>query len=433
MGYIAAILFIFIGVLFQKKDKTWTAPEVLFCYVWGIVSFFAALRLFDLSEVSFKAWFIIVVGTISFVLGARFKSSIGKQSFDHMLYSGKTYLPKKMFWILFWIMFILVAKELMETIGLMKMGYSLGLIRNASYGDAEIKGYIRNTGYISVWLDVLRSAIQVIIIACGIEYFIIDIKKNKIYLLAVSFLVIADAFTTGGRWGIAYFIIELFVCYKIYWNRGIYGDKTIISPKAKRRIMLVLISLVTLILVVSIVRGVSIEDSVSYFYAYLCGCVPLLDIKLGEISSSGIWSIIFAGQYGLLTLLVPIFFKGLLGTDMPNIYEVTLSDVMTGQSYYDIGGGRRYNAFVTTFYYLYADMRWIGVVIGMFIFGQLMGILYRSTFNNQNKCTVVPYLIFTQMIIKSIQVYPFSSQVYVAVFLLMICIHISRNVKIRNF
>ena len=423
-------LFIVLMIAIQKTTgKKNEAPGMLFCFIWLIVSFLASLRLFGINEADILTWCVILVGLLSFCLGTNIRIKLTHRSRSN-IEQQEVYISSKVFWILSIIFLVLNLKDLRQSIELMSRGYTLGLIRSASYGLFDIKGYDINRDFLSVWLDYLRDALQVILVATGIEYFVIDIRNNKKYLVIAIALVVIDAFTNGGRWGIAYFIVELYVCYKIYNSRNEELYKIKISKKTRSRILVILVALVASMLVVSSVRGLSIEDSLSYYYAYICGCVPLLDIKISVVNAENIWGIGFGALYGVLALFVPILFRFVLGTNLPTGYQEAIRNVITGQTVYDIGGGRTYNAFVTCFYYLYADLRWFGVILGMLLFGIVAGNCYRNTIT-RSYSSVVPYLIISQMILKSIQIYPLSSQSYFALILVIGVINLIKQAKMR--
>ena len=427
MGYIVTtIMALGCAVSIYNKKKI-ESPGVLFTAIWVIVCFFASLRLFDINKADVITWLVILVGVISFGLGTNVKI---KSITERNNLNQTSYISKSTFWILTVVLLAFSIKDLRQSLEIMSRGYTLGLIRSASYGIINIQGYDVNRDFLSVWIDYFRDGLQVVLVATGIEFFIFDYRKNKKYLIAAAGLVLIEAFTTGGRWGIAYFIIELFVCYKIYCRRDSETYKINVSRKSRNRIFGILGLLVISIFVVSSVRGLSIEDSLSYYYAYLCGCVPLLDIKINVLNESGIYSFGFGGFFGIISFVIPILFRFVLGEGLPQFYQNAINEVITGQTVYDIGGGRTYNAFVTSFYYLYADFRWLGVMMGMLLFGVIAGHYYRKA-TTDNNTSIVPYLIISQMMIKSIQIYPLSSQSYFALFIIMFIIERIRSGRFR--
>lgn len=433
MGFLVAAIFIITGLFIYAQNKNWTTPSVLFCLLWGVVSFLASLRLYDINEAGINTWLVILIGTISFVTGASIIRINGKREPSIENNNNKEfnsvyccYLSSKTFWILFAIIGIVVTIDVKNSIELMQLGYSLDLIRAARYGLMEINGYMARSDSLSILISLTASALQIILIAVGIEYFILNTKKNWKFILAAVYLVIAGAFSDGGRWGLAYFIIELFVCYELLKDKGRIISSIKITKKTKKKLIVLFIILIATVVIITELRWSG--DIRKHFYLYLCGCVPLLDCKIQDIDKSGFYSIIFGSQYGIWSFFIPIIQK-ILGISIP-VYQDSLTNVMTGQEYCDIGGGSSFNAFVTSFYYLYADFRWLAVILGMMLFGLIAGKIYRSAVKNDRKGCVVPYLIITQMILKSIQTYPLTANVYVLVFVFMLVIYIARNVRI---
>ena len=174
--------------------------------------------------------------------------------------------------------------------------------------------------------------------------------------------------------------------------------------------------------------GRSIKNLGGHLYAYLCGCVPLLDLKVASIDRNGMLSYIFAGLYGLWSFVIPPF-ESMTGISIP-IFDDTVRYVMTGQEVLNIGWGD-YNAFTTCFYYLYADFRYIGVFMGMFVFGIIAQNIFEGARLNNNAYMVVPYLIVSQMMIKSIQTYAFGSRDYMVVWAIIIIVYITKRYRFK--
>ena len=86
---------------------------------------------------------------------------------------------------------------------------------------------------------------------------------------------------------------------------------------------------------------------------------------------------------------------------------------MDTQTYREIGDELVTNAFITPFYHLYADFRWIGVIVGMFLFGAVAGYLYKKAKYYMDGTQIVYYLIISQMIFKTLQTYPLTMKEYI--------------------
>lgn len=421
MGYIVSFILLFIAVFEYFEKKTWAAPSVIFSAFWAVISFAASLRLYNLNSVETKTWFIILIGVISFTLGTKIKvrgNTLEKTTFN----TQASCISSKWFWILFVIACISLTGRVYQTFTLLKNDVPLYLIRQASFGLVELKGYTFDQGFFAVLIDCVITAVESLLIAVGIEYFLKNPQKNWIYVLASFILVIEKSFYSGGRWILAYFIIEFFVCKKIL-NHQDKTKRIIISSKAKRNGLF--LSFAFIIAIIFVFARISderdIENMGRHLYTYLCGCVPFLDVKICDIDHYGIYSFVYAGFYGLWYYIL-IAIQKLTGSSFL-LQSEALKIVMSGQESRNIGAGM-FNAFTTCFYYLYADYRFIGVFLGMLLFGAIAGNLFRIAKLKQNSYALISYLFITQMIISSVQTYPFTSSDNVFALITMAIIYI---------
>lgn len=87
------------------------------------------------------------------------------------------------------------------------------------------------------------------------------------------------------------------------------------------------------------------------------------------------------------------------------------------------------NAFITPFYHIYADFRWVGLVIGMFIFGSIASNIYKKVRYYADGEHIAYYLILAQMIFKTLQTYPLASKNYVVILILIFIVEKKRGYK----
>lgn len=417
------------------RYKTWAAPSVIFCAFWALISFLASLRLYNLNSVETKTWLVILVGVLSFVLGTKIVFNF-KQSADitgapiQDNYNQNGYLSKKVYWILFVIVGLYLIGQIFQTIRSLQTGFTLSEIRKASFGIIEIEGYRYSDSALSNYIRHLISAIETILIASGIDLFFRNTQKNKVYIFAAIFLVLCIALNAGGRWILLYFVLQIVVCRKILSNRKMKRRYLILSSKKHRGIFLIttiFVAVIVAFLQISSERG--IENMGNHIYSYICGCIPLMDIKLKEIDQARTYSYFFAGQYGFWCFVMPVL-RSLTGYSYPLYYETTVNHVMTGQVYKNIGS-TYFNAFTTAFYYLYADFRFVGVFIGMLVFGIIAGNIFARVKSTLSSSSLVPYLFILQIIVNSIQIYAFGSANNVFTFEIMIIIYILKRYKFK--
>ena len=426
MGFSVSIVLFFIAFMSYQKEKNIIAPVTMFCTEWGVITFLASLRLFSLYEVSLKTWVIILIGSVSFVLGCKFGNKI--KSKQCLKYTKKSFeFDRKKYTKFFYIMLVLLILikllSLKESLNLLKKGVSLSLIRSASYGEIVLEGYTLATGLQYYITSIIGPVIELFFVALGIILFLTDIKKQKKIIVFILLYEIIQSLASGGRFSFAYLAIELLVCYGMMKKKRIMAFS--ISKKIKRTISLSLILIFGIIIFVSLARSQKLNEFAEQIYIYMCGDIFLLNQKLNTITSTSVWALGFAGGYGFWSL----FFTGLiiLGIPLPALWNEVSTSVMNGQIPMYIGDGITMNAFVTPYYYLYADFRIIGVVIGMILFGVMSGFLYKKAKYSNNIGELIAYLIVTQMIFKTLHTYPLVSQVYV---IAIICFAI-RNIRIK--
>ena len=413
MGYIVATVLLMIGIFYHRKSKTWACPETLFCYEWALISFLASLRLFGLYEASWHTWIIILIGSVSFVIGC----SGGRMIKVKINSTGRNIISERVFWIFAAIIILYTIPDLVQSIHYMRLGVSLGDIRNASVaGQDMVEGYTRREGALWEYVELCTSVMNLLVTGHGILEYIKDSKKNFKYIATVMIITLMQTFAYGGRFGLAYVIIELLVCMNLNKVTG-KNLISVMSVRLKRNIKRIVILLVAVIVIVTLIRGAEATDLLKKYYRYICGDIIFFDLHLERMDGQSLMSCTFAGFYGFWAVVLPILNR--LGINYPQLYMDTINEVMDGQTFLQIGDGLATNAFITPFYHLYADFRMPGVILGMMFFGMIAGVLYKKVKLRKDGYSVVCYLIVTQVIFKSLQMYPFASKIYVLAFVVI--------------
>lgn len=433
MGYIVSCVLFLLGLYISRKRRTWSSPGSLFCYEWAFISLLASLQLFGMYSASIKTWIIILVGSVAFLLGVNFGSKTKirineAENFDFQLANDSQ--NSRLFWILFFIVFAFAIKDMVQSVRLMMSGVTLDSIRLMSYGIVESSNYQLKTGLVAELITTFISAIETIIVAIGIQKAMLNPKKDFKCLAAVTVLVLMRSFSDGGRFGIAYLIVELLVCSAIYRSHG-YTFSFEIPQKIKKRIGWIVLALVGVIIALSLLRGAETSELIKKCYRYICGNIVFFDLHVQELDQSGFWSYGYAGLYGIWAWVLPLLHNS-IGIPYPETYLNTITNVMNGQLYMKIGENMYTNAFITPFYQLYADFRWIGVFGGMFIFGIIAGRAYKKSITLR-KQDIVYYLVIAQMMFKTLQVYPLASKDYVMVFVVLMLISVMKKVRIGEY
>ena len=419
MAYLISFFLFSIGFYLHHRRKTWVAPDVLYCYEWGFITFLASLRLFSLYSAGIETWMIILIGSIAYLIGVGTSDKIAIKSHENknLTIYQDSFMKNRLFWIFTNIFYFIGFIGLFRVIRMLfTTSITLDQIRLASYGIIELDGYAYQGGGILDIVKVFLTAIKTILIATGVQIFLTNISKNTKYIIAVTGLVIIESFTDGGRFGLAYLMIEIYVGFSFY-SRYLLNTRRIFSLKAKRLIQTIIILLLMVIIIITILRGASFNELAKKYYRYLCGNIIYLDRRVKILDSGQFYSFTFAGLYGFWSIFLPIIVN-LFGISYPSLYLSTIERVMDTQTYYMIGQNMTTNAFVTPFYHLYADFRWIGIIFGMFCFGLIVGIAFKRAKICKSRHDIILYLIIAQMIFKTLHAYPLVNPSYVVILII---------------
>lgn len=424
MGYLVAVILFFTGFIMKKKRHTLVAPEVLFCYFWALISLAASARLFGLVDVNSKTWMMILIGTLSFVVGCQLKLSFNSnRKYVPRVSEQYGFISEKNFWILTIIIFVLLIRQFLVTLSLLNEGYTMVAIR-AGIDQEIVSRYNLYGGLEIIIFDYIKSAFEMILMVSGIELYFLEVKRKRAYLGVSISLAFLSAFSDGGRWIIIYFVVDFVVCYFLF--KRLNRTKKI-DMSQKKIVSIIMVMIIMLAMISSVTKSRMVGNTLEHFYSYLCCCVPLLDIKSLIITKQGMISGFMASQWGIWSLIVPLFQKFFDIT--PTFYNRVAEFAIIGQKNEFIGTGY-YNAFVSAFYYLYVDFRWIGVVCGMIIFGVIAKKTYDYALTISKGGSCVPYLVICQLIIKSNQNYLFTSSEYIIIFIILLFLW-KRRIRIQ--
>ncbi|MCI8724966.1 MAG: oligosaccharide repeat unit polymerase [Hungatella sp.] len=420
-GYIAAA-FLAIAIIRILKDKTLIAPDVIFTIEWFLICGLASLQLYEFYEVGSKTWLMVLIGGLSYCVGVRLSASkigLNVKSGEHISHNKRTREIKNdslkyIFWILGIIILTVRVYNLYRTRIYIEMGYTLAEIRAASYGAFDIPGFRRSSTGIMVLVRKIFDALNTIVIAEGVYLSIFSAKKDYRPIMVSFLITIMSSLSDGGRFGLVYLFIEIIVC--IFLERK--KERLAVSNYKKRKkrswmfYILIGVLLIGMVFGVTAMRGRTGDVAIEHLYLYLCGDAILLDRHIGFLESSDM-SYGFSGLYGITTIVLPILKH--MGIPYPKKYLDVGAIIEQAAIPKKIGTHSVMNAFVTPYYYLYADFRWVGIIIGMILFGIVSGNYYNRAVNDKNHFNIIIYLIISQMIFKTVHQYYLSSSDYVII------------------
>lgn len=403
MGTITSIIIICLASLSYKKEKHLYAPGTMFLGMWAIITFMASLHLFNMYEASDKVYLIILVGCVSYYMGV-INTTHNLQAIANQQYKLGFIYSKTFFWIAFFYVFISRIEPFIKSLVLLQAGTEMGEMRTMFFEQSKSP--------IEVIFGIFSNFLTPIVEVSGILYFLTNIKKNFSCLLAISILVLMNSIISGGRFALAYLILELIIGYLLL------KDRLLIKVKiSKTFIFIVLIFFILCISGISLLRGIDNEDMLKHYYVYLCGNIVFFDINI-PMTESLTWHPFTSAIWGFWAQFLP--FIHAIGIPYPDWYLSLSNSVMNTQEQMLIGENIVFNAYSTPFYYLYADARWLGVIIGMYIFGLFARRMYELVETSKSHQSFCFYLIVCQMSFNTIFSYPFVNNGYLLIALYLL-------------
>lgn len=423
MGYIIAIMCVFIAIFAYKIEKNWYNPATVIFSIWAVVLFLYSLKLYGIYDVEGTAYATIALGLFCFFIGyivcTAGKRQIVLTQRNHS--QVKEYINYRLLKICGVIVFAFFAEEAIETLVLARSGISLFDIRSSLQGYAQYSFsdnlYVLRSmiGPLYTWA-ILPIYNAMLIISC------IDLfagKKDKILILLSVGCLLLKSFKEGSR--VALFAFMIYLLFAMV----IYGKKIVLSQKAKKRIRLVILAAILIIFVISNIRISTGEKTLfEEIYLYFTCCIPLWDHWLSEMMTKGTeYTYGATSLYGILQL--PVTALSILNGSTLEWYQAGQQAIQDTEMFIQVRNASysfRSNAYTTMFYYFYKDAGMIGIILGGALFGGVCTSVYKRMKKGikvglKSERQVFVYLLLLQaMVLSFVRVY-FSVASYSFTFL----------------
>ena len=368
--YLINIVFIFLGIIYTKKEKNVLNPITILFLLWSVIVIFSKMQLYTLYETSSYIYYYIYFGLTSFLIGYCFFRFITKNK-GLRLKNIKTNLNSKEYlifkknlcylFIIFCIAFIGI-KFVKNIPKLFEYGVNLASVQKVLQEDnTNTNGNILNAISFII-INPLSLTLTVII---SVEYMIG--KKDKKLFLLVIILNLLRVLSTGGRQAFIQIFIILMVANSFNSNFKVVKESVSKISKKKKAIIIIILSIFVL-LILSLSRTSNVIKTIYLDFAMQ----PYMFEKWSKIIEeenlhayglSSISGFIYPILYLMKNLMkifneIPEFFN--------SIYNMNL---FTMEKWVAIGDTLIANAYVSVFWHLYYDFRLLGIIIGMFIMG----------------------------------------------------------------
>lgn len=396
-------------VMMPKKFKKIVNPCVIFCIMWFIVVFAHSLHLYRIYSASESTLNMITVGVICFCIGgliaAYFRSKYKFKSSS----SNNNYINKKIAYIMCFICIIYFFVNFLTSLSGLLHGASFNYIRQQVQAETESSG-LNNFVYNFIVLPCARC-LEVI---CALSIF--DWEKNKklvsLSLAAIIMRVISDA----GRTPIFDLIFYIVIILLLGKGKKLFSKRK--RKKAKRKASTIIVIAIVLFTIISVSRTSSTISRMIYFY--LAMPPYMMDVWTEKVVSSNYYGyglVSFNGLFFTIDYIIHNIFnipyaKGII--DAYDWISKTDSDwINIAHGYTDA------NAYVSTFWFFYADWRLAGIIIASFVYGFFCTYIFCSYIMSPSEKKLGIYLFIAQGVLFSCVRFQFAKAYNVLAFMLL--------------
>ena len=430
MIYFTIFILLSFIVLYLIIERDFINPIIIFCSIWGISLILSSLRLYNMTEISEKAIYIILLGSISFITGAslyfiyisKLKEKIELKNDNN---SKKIYIENinfNLINIILIISIIFILPLVIKVTMLLMQGVNYSEIRSMYYSYGDKKSLITSETLFTVFdwssITILTTITPIIIISV--------IKKDfkKFSIIALSIFTILYIYVTAGRSQLFIIFIEIILTYLLFKNS--------INKKIKKGVTIIFVVITIIISLITVVRNNKDKnDSINQEYAYLSLPAPYFSKLVDYIDKENITTNGVATLYGPY-LIFQKAVKGLTGFKLQSA-EYYFNIINKPQNYWlkiFQNSKNYYNAYATMFYNFYLDFKIIGVIIFSFIYGIFMEMIYINAKNKKYITDIFLFIVFTIGLCNSFIRWQFASPTIIfAIILLKIIIRKNKVLK----
>ena len=405
VGLVIGIIVLAIGVINALREKNGYNLLTVFCAYWASAMIIASFRPYEMYEVSFDTYLVILLGVAGFSIGYLYRHSKQYRKIvfrrDKSNINNTSYEFKKL--PLTILALISAAYGLFKAFCVFRLvnsGLAYSTVRSLyGAGDSQIIfGTLDNIVNVFVY----TPAVFILTAVMVIDFF--EKKTDvKIFIMSVVTLL-TYMYISSGRFILLAIVADVIYMFIIYKSGKILREKL---KKIKRKVWIIIsISVIAVLVITSSRFSASFESrnvsTSSHFLLYYMGCVPLMGHWLGGIRSAGDMTYGMASGHGFLHPL--ILLGKMAGINAPKLYTYTTDVVESMQNFVFVTPTRALNAFSGIFLYLYLDARELGVFLGMFVYGVICANSFKQVQENRNAKTMLYFLLimqgFTQVMVR---------------------------------
>ena len=424
---IVSLIIIIVALAVEKK---WYNAVVLFNGVWLVIYVLFQLQLFKTITLNEQTIAILMIQTVCFPLGAAAAMALQKK--NRVLRLSGVERPRKrvaayeirgaVFWTLCAVTVLILLRDELPIMRMLLQGRSFQQIMWALGG----KGTVEISGAVNVllYLFIVHPMTGCISPICAVEFFSGKDKKRFAYFAVNVLIVMLAVVHHGGRNAMVQFALSYALCFFIM------GKKLHMTKRMKRLVVIAAVAVMVLFGVVSSSRG--IRQLWLSFYAYLIAALPLSTVYL-DSKAVVPWTLGYTSFKGIAYPMMAVL--NFLGLRSPQAYINSVAfKHFIEDHYFRIGdySATGINSFLPAGLYWYVDGGYVLEIIGMFLYGFALRLVYQRYQRNADKRTLALLIMLRWALILSFMSLWFSSYHYaIGMLLLLFVIYGKSGKKIR--
>lgn len=424
------LLFVLIANVFltRKRDRTILNPSLLFNLLWVFITFLTSFRWLDLYPSSTKSYSVIFLGVLFFVIGSHLSIFFENIHIKRYVFTSNTVLRYRILCFCAIICILYYFPNFIRSFIFMMRGSSIGQVRSLIQNSESATGW-RN--FIPNFV-ILPIAISLEVLAT-VDFFFG--KAHKGLFVLTAFLILIRVIGDGGRTPVFNLLVYTILSYILikYDRKNDTGIKINNFTRKKDKKIKSLIAICgAFLIILTFMRSSAILAPTVYrkLYFYFSMSPVLLSYWIDYVDALGWFG------YGTISLngilyFVEYFIKNLLR----NVYNEPIKAAydliaLTDSTWLQIAPPTSANAYVSCFFFFYADGGFFAVILYTLIYGFVFGLMYNRMIVTKDIRKITIYLFLCQGLVFSFIRFQFVKVYFIIAILFIYVIAFKTNFKI---
>lgn len=407
IGFYLCLFFFFFSI---KRERNFANPLTLFSFVWALVFLFSSMQLYTLDAADYQTYFLLLLGTISFILGCLIAKSIKVQRWTLGKHAkGKDCLLKTSllrYKVVYFLLSICIVYYLVSFFFVFSHldVYNLGNVQSALQEENIVFKNSKIVSALALLVIFPLTTAAPAIAAADMWYG----RKDKFLMIEICCLLLLRTLSSANRSGLIILFVYLIVLGLL--KQSLTGKNVGNVKKNKKIVTRAFVVGAVIFSVLTISRGAEIFRNIYCNF----GMPPMMfEMWQTDVDARNWIGYGTASLNGFLNsffyVLKNAFFVDIIPDVVKKMYDVI---VLTDVEWKYIGSRLRANAYVSMFWFFYLDFRMIGIVLGSVLYGFFVTFVYEKLKKNPSSRVASMYCLVIYGVMFSFVRFQFAMGAY---------------------